>query len=260
MAGANIRSSILSRFPICYRNFYKEWRYGKQAPVHYIPEEGTWKRNPETGEVKIVQNKPLPLTYPKEFDYGLWGGETVVRGFIKRHPLRRRVPHFWFPMLKKSVFYSDILDKHLEIVVTPRTLRLVDQHYGFDNYILETPPQDLKSLLGIKLKREMLLALARKDFLPNNPTKREELLNKYKKFILPEEEAEWYGLTLSEALEKVKKMETVVEKKQPLKHKFRDEYIEQLKEKMIEDITSTSSPKSSSSWAFLNPFKSNKSV
>jgi len=60
--------------------------------------------------------------------------------FISRHPLRRRVPHFWFPLLQKSVFYSEILDKYLEITVTPRTNRLVDQHYGFDNYILEVYP------------------------------------------------------------------------------------------------------------------------
>ena len=87
--------------------------------------------------MKVIQNKPLPLTYPKEFNDGLWGGEAIVRGFQKRHPLRRRVPHFWFPSLQKSVVYSEILDKHMEITVTPRTLRLIDQHYGFDNYILE---------------------------------------------------------------------------------------------------------------------------
>ena len=30
---------------------------------------------------KVIQNKPLPLTYPKEFNDGLWGGEAIVRGF-----------------------------------------------------------------------------------------------------------------------------------------------------------------------------------
>nr|CAG4637439.1 EOG090X0GHI [Ceriodaphnia reticulata] len=254
------RTTILSRLPVCYQKFFKEWKYGAQTPVHFKPEEGKWKRNPETGEVKIVQNKPLPLTYPKEFDQGLWGGEAIVRGFLKRHQLRRRVPHFWFPTLQKSVLYSEILDKYLEVVVTPRTLRLVDQHYGFDSYILETPPQDLKSNLGIKLKRTLLLALAKKDFLPNNPSKKEELLKKYQKHILPEEEAEWYGLTLPEALEKLGKAEKVVVERKPLKLKFREEFIEQLKEKQLEESSAGSkSPSTSSSWN-LNPFKFNKTV
>lgn len=77
------------------------------------------------------------LTYPKEFDFGLWGGEAVVQGFEKRHKLRRRVPHFWFPTLQKAVFYSEMLDKHFETVATKRTLEVVDKHYGFDSYILE---------------------------------------------------------------------------------------------------------------------------
>ena len=86
---------------------------------------------------KIIQNKPIPLTYPKEFENGLWGGEALVRGFQKRKQLQRRVPHFWFPSLIKSVLHSEILDKRMEITVTHRTLRLVDQHYVFDSYILE---------------------------------------------------------------------------------------------------------------------------
>jgi len=131
------RSTVLDTLPVCYQQFFKQWKYAKPSPVHYQHEEGNWKRIPETGQVVRVQSKPLPLTYPAEFDNGLWGGEAVIKGFIKRHPLRRRVAHFWFPTLQKSVLYSEILDKHFEIVVTPRTLRLVDQHFGFDSYILE---------------------------------------------------------------------------------------------------------------------------
>nr|CAG4648958.1 EOG090X0GHI [Polyphemus pediculus] len=251
-----VRTTLLDGLPASYQKFFREWRHGKQTPVHYIAEEGKWKRNPETGEIKLIQNKPLPLTYPAEFDEGLWGGETIVRGFLKRHPLRRRVPHFWFPSLQKNVLYSEILDKHLEIVVTPRTLRLIDQHYGFDRYILETPPQDLKSLLGIRLKRTLLLALVRKDFLQDNPAKQAEVYEKYKKYIIPEEEAEWYGLTLKEAIEKMKKTQEPKQPvvKQPLKIKFRNEFIEELKARKVEGITME--PKNDSWTKMLNPFKS----
>jgi len=247
-----LRSTLLDTLPVCYQQFFKQWKYAKPTAVHYQPEEGNWKKIPETGQVVRVQNRPLPLTYPVEFDNGLWGGEAVVKGFIKRHPLRRRVAHFWFPHLQKSVFYSEILDQRFEIVVTPRTLRLVDQHFGFDNYILETAPQDLKSLLGLKIKRTLLLALARKDFLADNPTKRDQVYDKYKKHAIPEEEAEWYGLTLQEAVEKMKATQdsTPVEKV-PLKIKFREEFIEMLKARQLEPVQET--PKQESSW--ISSFK-----
>lgn len=84
-----------------------------------------------------MQTRPIVLTFPKESHYGLWGGEGIIRGFVKRHPLRRRVPRFWFPVIQKAVVYSEILDKYMEITVTRRTLLLIDQHYGLDAYILE---------------------------------------------------------------------------------------------------------------------------
>nr|CAG4641292.1 EOG090X0GHI [Eulimnadia texana] len=244
----------LARLPECYKKFYFQWQYGPQTPVHYIPKPGKWERNPESGEVKSVQNVPIPLTYPKEFHEGLWGGEAVIRGFQKRQQLRRRVPHYWVPNLKKAVIYSEILDKYFEVVVTERTLQLIDQHFGFDSYILKTPPQDLKSLLGIKFKRTLLLALARKDFLPNKPDKREELLNKYKDLIVPEEEAEWYGLTIKEAMSKLTQLDTPPVQPVPLKQQFREEFINELKEVKPDEVEV---PSDKPSWfSKINPFAS----
>lgn len=72
------------------------------------------------------------------------------------------------------------------------------------------------------------------------------------------EEAEWYGLTLAEALEKLKKEEEIPVVIEPLKTKFRAEFIEQLKEKGVEEPSPSSTK---SSWASsLNPFKFNKTV
>lgn len=39
------------RLPEAYKKFYKEWKLTEPTAVHYIPEEGTWKRNEVTGEV-----------------------------------------------------------------------------------------------------------------------------------------------------------------------------------------------------------------
>lgn len=46
------------------------------------------------------------------------------------------MPRYWVPTLKETSIYSEILDRYMNIVVTERTLSLIDEHYGFDNYIL----------------------------------------------------------------------------------------------------------------------------
>lgn len=40
-----------ARLPEAYKKFYKEWKLTEPAAVHYIPEEGKWKRDEITGEV-----------------------------------------------------------------------------------------------------------------------------------------------------------------------------------------------------------------
>jgi large subunit ribosomal protein L28 len=84
-----------------------------------------------------VQNVPIPLLFPNECHQGLWGGEGIVQGFQKRHPRRRRVPHYWFPNLHRIVIYSEILNKHMSTVVTQRALNLIHENYGLDHYILK---------------------------------------------------------------------------------------------------------------------------
>ena len=41
------------------------------------------------------------------------------------------------------------------------------------------------SQLALKIRREMLLALVRETLYPDNPAKKEEVLQKYKKHIIP---------------------------------------------------------------------------
>lgn len=84
-----------------------------------------------------VQNVPLLLKYPKEIDEGIWGGEAVVMGFVKKTKYKRRFRRYWVPELKKSVVHSEILDKYMRTVVTERTMELIHSHHGFDHYILK---------------------------------------------------------------------------------------------------------------------------
>lgn len=84
-----------------------------------------------------MENIPIPLKFPPESHKGLWGGEGVIKGFQKRDQYRTRIPHFWVPNLKKSAVYSEILDKTFSVTVTERTIDLIIDNQGFDNYLLK---------------------------------------------------------------------------------------------------------------------------
>lgn len=32
---------------------------------------------------KIIPDVPIPVIYPKEADIGIWGGEGIIKGYIK---------------------------------------------------------------------------------------------------------------------------------------------------------------------------------
>lgn len=68
---------------------------------------------------------------------GLWGGEGLIEGLIKKAKYRSPVPKYWVPNFQKTVIYSEILDKYLSVVVTERALELIDWHAGLDNYLLK---------------------------------------------------------------------------------------------------------------------------
>lgn len=78
------------------------------------------------------------------------------------------------------------------------------------------------------LKRAMLNRLARKntELYPNDPVKREKVYSKYKQFEIPEEEAEWLGLSLEEAVEKQRQLED--KEPEPLFKACVDKLVEEL--------------------------------
>ena len=41
----------IQNLPAAYQKFYEEWREREPEPVHWIPRQEKWERNPETGEV-----------------------------------------------------------------------------------------------------------------------------------------------------------------------------------------------------------------
>ena len=79
----------------------------------------------------------------------------------------------------------------------------MDLHQGFDAYLLENEVNEVYAKMLLNIKREILLSLVRETLWPDDPVRRKELLDRFKKHILPEEEADWHGLTLNQARSKL---------------------------------------------------------
>ncbi|XP_055837774.1 39S ribosomal protein L28, mitochondrial [Episyrphus balteatus] len=227
-----------AELPEAYKKFWREWKLTKPAAVHYIPKEGEWERDDITGEIKPIQDQALPLIDVPEANEGIWGGEAIVKGFQKRNPHKRRVPHFWVPVLKRSVVHSQVLDQYISTVVTERTLNLIHECQGFDHYLLKNPACDLRSTLAFKLKRKILVALLNGcPDLSGNPAEQKRILNEYKKYLeaYTPEEIDWYGLTYQEALRKLQAQIRAENPIVPHKVEFRLKLIEQLKNAGIKE-------------------------
>merc|ERR1719245_2168973 len=115
--------------------------------------------------------------------------------------------------------------------MTLRGIKLVDEAKGFDNYILNTPVNEIYAWKLLKLRREMLLELCDKE----NFAGRGGLVDVYEKYQehkVLQDEADWFGLTLQEAIrkqlviERIKMEESVI----PQKQMFREELFMQLRD------------------------------
>lgn len=227
-----------ARLPEAYKKFWNEWKNQKPAAVHYIPKEGMFERDEKTGIVRVVQNVPLPFQKIPEEHQGIWGGEGILKGFQKRTPTKRRVPHFWVPTLKRSAVRSEILNEYFSVTVTERTIQLILENRGFDHYLLMTPACDLRSELALKMKQKMLAdLLAGCPNWKDNPKRQAEVLEEYGKYLenYTPEEIEWYGLSWTEAIKKMYRLAEAENVVVPHKVIFRSRLLEQLKEAGIEE-------------------------
>jgi len=207
---------------------------GEPEPVHWRPDGRRYWEDELSGEKLPVINAPVPVVYPEECNTGLWGGEGIIFGYFENEDKSRNAqkfaprPKILKPELFKQVVYSEILDRWMSVFVTARARYLIDEAFGLDNYILQTHEVDLCSRLAMTLKRDMLLTLAQGTLYPNDKVKREKILQKYEKFMIPADEAEWVGLPVHEA---VAKAETAIAKNTkhiPLKDKYLVQLVKQL--------------------------------
>lgn len=230
-------------FPQHYKDFYRTWSRGPQTHIHSKPNLAKFEKD-EWGEIFPVQNPKITVIYPEEFHNGLWGGEGVIKGRKANKEGRHRsfkIPpgKYWWPDLFEGVIYSEVLDVHLDMVMTMRGARLVDEAKGFDNYILTTPVNEVYALRLLKLKREILLALCDKDNFSSKAHKLgPRIYEKYQQFIVPKEVADWTGLALHEAKKKQMILNSMVREKNivPDKLKYRQELLHLLRSGYLDDV------------------------
>ena len=160
----------------------------------------------------------------------------MIKGMVKRVDGNHRnftppAAKYWWPSLFEGVVHSEILGKHIDMVVTKRGVRLVDEAAGFDSYLLSTPVNEGYATGLLRIKRELLLSLAQPGLLPDS------VQRKYEKFKVPYEEADWHGLTMDEARKKQAIINAKVEeaKKIPDKVVFRQQLLEDLREGRFEE-------------------------
>lgn len=236
--------------PRHYKSRCLEYMLREPTPVHWFPDSQKYKL-----DKKPVQNHPVQVRYPVQCNKGLWGGEGIIEALTKRKIYSTRVPRVYFPQIYNRALYSEILDQWFTVPVTMRAMYLIDDAYGLDNYILGTHERDLNSKLGMDLKRTLLVTLAKQSLYPDNPEKREKILKKYEKYIIPLEEAEWVGLSIEEALQKAKDIQAARPVVPP-----KEIFTKQLVEKMQEQIGETEAENKfvmlDKVKGFLSPFKS----
>jgi len=189
---------------------------------------------------------------PPTFDRVLFGGERIIHGYIKPYPnlvngpftvvdepREKKRPEFWFPVYKIHTFFSEILDRYIQVPVTDTTLDAVDAAAGFDLYILKTDVLNLDSRLGECYKKEMMTRLRSGEAGPADADAKTktEIYEKYKDYLLPEEEVEWLGLTLSEACAKQLKIEDKMAENRtiPLKYVFAKKVFDELRYEEVDE-------------------------
>ena len=236
------KTGLMQYMPEHYKEYYTQWSKGPNQHIHSVPNTARFEKD-EWGEIYPVQNPRVHVIYPDQFHTGLWGGEGVIKGLLKRPDGNHRnfTPpgaKYWWPRLFEGVAYSEILDAHIDLVCTKRGIRLVDEKKGFDYYLLETPVNEVYAKGLLRIKRELLLALADKNQFSTRLGGKPEVYEKYEKYAVSQEEADWHGLSFPEALRKQSKILAVEAENsvQPDKIKYRQKFVEELRAGKVDEL------------------------
>lgn len=220
--------------PKHYKERCLEYMLKVPKPVHWVPDTRKYTID-KYGTRHPVQNHPVLVKYPVQCNYGLWAGEGIVICWSRKVKSKKykdlmidRVAKFYKPFLVSRVLYSEILDKWFRIPCTNRAMDQIDDAFGLDYYVLKTHERDLNSKLAMDLRRQILLQLCDDAEVKELSEERLKVFKRYKEFMIPREQAEWVGLSITEALEKTEN-EMASKELPPLKYLIEEQYLKELK-------------------------------
>uniref|UniRef100_A0A0X3PWF9 Large ribosomal subunit protein bL28m n=1 Tax=Schistocephalus solidus TaxID=70667 RepID=A0A0X3PWF9_SCHSO len=135
---------VISRLPEHYKR--RHLRSRLPATIKYIQgSDEPWKRAASDNALYPSEAFELApdVLFPEDSQNALWGGEGIVRGFIELKRTHTRCPKTWGPDLRQHIFYSEILDRWMIILVSVTALKQIENLKGIDNYILESRLQKM---------------------------------------------------------------------------------------------------------------------
>lgn len=98
----------------------------------------------------------------------LFGGKFPRGGYTKESEYHNQHRRRFNLNVQKKEFYSPLLDKTFKLRILPSVLKDMRKVGGFDNYILLTHSDKLKSQFGELLRRIMTNKLMDEDYNVNN--------------------------------------------------------------------------------------------
>lgn len=104
---------------------------------------------------RVIPAKAYGKTPTASSQMALWGSDDMNFHYKKRW-MGPRTKKKYHPFNYKKDFYSDALNTSIfNVRVTPSALYGMDDAGGFDDYILRTPPEELRSATGEKMREVM---------------------------------------------------------------------------------------------------------
>ncbi|KAL3311210.1 39S ribosomal protein L28, mitochondrial [Cichlidogyrus casuarinus] len=160
---------------------------------------------------------------PPEMLNCIVGKEGIISGRYQHKKLSPKSALFITPKLEQHLFFSELLDMWLKVIVTKQVLKEIELARTFDRYILECKDAGMEDNLVNNLKRRLLLKL-------DQLSPQSKLLLKYKEFVVPRDQIEWVGLSLEQAITKQLSLDELNRvPREPLKQVFTRRFISNLK-------------------------------
>ncbi|KAH0632089.1 hypothetical protein JD844_020152 [Phrynosoma platyrhinos] len=229
-AARRLRGGLLARLPGHYLRALEAEEAEEAVHWRPLPREAQFARNPASGRrERRQQDVPVPVFRPPESQEGLWGGEGWVSGFRyangdkvgrggRRRRRRRRRTGRRGPRAAGSPRGADSALAPALLQLSARVRKTWKPQLFYRQLYSEILDRRLTVTVTARTLDQIDAAFGFDAYI-------------LKEFVIPEEEAEWVGLSLEEAVEK----QRLLEKKDPIPlfKLYAEELVQQFQEQRL---------------------------